>query len=278
MGKYLTEEQVTQFKENGFIMIPGFYREQDILPIQRGIYEIIGQVMIRHGIPDRRVPFSPETFDHGYLDLIRQNRSWGGEVYDAVKQIPALIRLVGHPCHEAIFRELRPGAIPDVAAGGYGIRIDNPYEDKYRAMWHQEYPAQLRSIDGLVFWTPLVPVTEELGPVMFCPGSQKEGPLPVCEADPEKGRTGVYALQIHNEAYYIAKYKHVAPLTQPGDLVIIDFPVLHASGFNRGTRPRWSVQIRYSNFADPTRRSLGWSGSFAAGIDFRQIHPELFVQ
>jgi hypothetical protein len=35
-------------------MIPRFYREQDILPIQRGIYEIIGQVMIRHGIPDRR--------------------------------------------------------------------------------------------------------------------------------------------------------------------------------------------------------------------------------
>jgi len=278
MSKYLTEQQVMQFNKDGVLLLPGFYSEEDILLIQRGIYDVIGHVMIKNGVPDNRAPFSPETFDQGYLDLIKQNRAWGGEVYDGIKQIPAFIRLVAHPAHEVIMAELRPGALPGVAAGGYGIRIDNPYEDKFRAMWHQEYPAQLRSIDGVVFWSPLVPITEDLGPVMFCPGSQVEGPLPVCEADPEKaGRSGAYALQIHNEADYLTKYDHVAPLTSPRDLVIIDFLVLHASGYNRGSRPRWSMQFRYFNFAEPTGRSHAWRGSYAAGVDFRKIHPELFV-
>lgn len=278
MSQYLTEQQVAQFNNNGVIIIPGFYRDEDIQPIQRGIYEVIGHVMIKNGVPDTRAPFTPETFDQGYLDLIKQNRTWGGEIYDAIKQIPAFLRLVAHPAHEAILAELRPRAMPGVAAGGYGIRIDNPFEDKFRAMWHQEYPAQLRSTDGLVFWTPLIPITEDLGPVAFCPGSQVEGPLAVCEADPEKaGRSGAYALQIHNEADYIAKYDQVAPLTNPRDLVIIDFLVLHASGYNRGTRSRWSMQFRYFNFAEPTGRGHAWRGSFAAGVDFRKVHPDLFV-
>jgi Protein involved in biosynthesis of mitomycin antibiotics/polyketide fumonisin len=146
-------------------------------------------------------------------------------------------------------------------------------------MWHQEYPAQLRSIDGLVFWSPLVPLAEELGPVMFCPGSQVEGPLPVCEADPENvGRTGAYSLLLHNESEYLSKYKQIAPLTKPRDLVVIDFLVLHASGYNRGDRARWSMQFRYFNFKEPIGRSHGWMGSYAAGVDFRDIHPELLIK
>lgn len=278
MTKYLTNQQVAQFQNDGVLVIPDFYRVENILPVQRGIYDVIGQVMLKNGVPDTRDAFCPEQFDQGYMDLIKQNRAWGGEVYDAIKQIPAFVRLVAHASHEALLSELRPGALPGLAGAGYGIRIDNPYEDKFRAMWHQEYPAQLRSPDGLVFWSPLIPITQELGPVVFCPGSHKEGPLPVCEADPENaGRSGAYALKLKDEESLIAKYAKLAPLTQPLDLVIIDFLVLHASGYNRGSRPRWTMQFRYFNFAEPTGRSHAWRGSYAAGVDFRKIHPELFV-
>jgi hypothetical protein len=278
MSRILTDGQVSEFSSNGVIVIPDFYRTEEILPIKRGIYDVIGHVMIKNGISDTREPFTPETFDQGYMELIRKNRVMGGEVYDGIKQIPAFLRLVAHPVHETVMSELRAGAQPGVAAGGYGIRIDNPFEDKFRAMWHQEYPAQLRSSDGLVFWSPLISVTQDLGPVDFCLGSQTEGPLPVCQADPEGvGRSGAYALQIHNVEKFISKYKKFSPLTKPGDLVIIDFLVLHASGYNRGTRPRWTMQFRYFNFAEPTGRSHAWRGSFAAGEDFSKIHPELYI-
>ena len=273
----LSAEQRQTFAESGLLVIPGFYDLQaDIEPVQRAIHEVIGQVMVRHGVQDRRGPCRPADFDAGYLDLIRSDRTWGAETYDAVKQIPSFIRLVAHPAHEQVMRELRAGSVPGIAAGGYGIRIDNPNEDRYRAQWHQEYPAQLRSLDGLVFWSPLVPVDEAIGPVQFCPGSHREGPLPVFTSDPnDASRTRAYGLMLKDEESLIARYPRVAPLLSPTDLVVVDFLLLHASGHNCGQRARWSMQFRYFNFAEPTGRSHAWKGSFAAGVDFRDVHPEL---
>lgn len=273
----LTQNQISDFKERGFLILRGFYdKVSDISPIQKGIYDVINQVMVKNNVRSTRQPFAPESFDSGYLELIRNNRTWGGEIYDAVKQLPPLIRLVADSRHEQIFKQLREEAIPGIAAGGYGIRIDNPHEDKYRAMWHQEYPAQLRSIDGIVFWSSLVPITEEMGPLKICPCSHHAGPLPVLIADPDQsGRSGAYALALADEEQVLSRHPKEHLLTNPGDLIIIDFLLLHASGHNRSTRSRWSMQFRYFNFAEPIGRSHGWKGSFAAGIDFRSVHPDL---
>ncbi len=275
--KLLTDAQAAEFHSNGVLILKGFYDlERDICPIQQAIYEIIGLVISKYELPIVRPDFSPKNFDAGFLQLIAINRSYGAEIYDAIKQIPAFIRLVALQVHEQLFLELRTGSMPAVAAGGFGIRIDNPNEDRFRANWHQEYPAQLRSLDGLVYWSPLVTVTEEMGPVEFCPGSQVEGPIPVFTQDknnPEK--VGAYSLTLKDEVNLLKKYTHVNPLTVPGDLVIVDFLVLHASGHNRSKRSRWSMQLRYFNFMEPTGQSHGWKGSYAAGIDFSQIHPEL---
>lgn len=274
----LIESQRRAFERDGVLVIPGFYDlEKDILPIQRSIYDIIGLVLDKYRVAVERAPFSAETFDSGYQALIAINRAYGGEVYDAVKQIPAFVRLVAHPGHDLLLRELRgTESIPGVAAGGYGIRIDNPGEDRFRAHWHQEYPAQLRSLDGLVYWSPLLAVSEEMGPVRFCLGSHHLGPIPVTSQN-EGGRSAAYALVLHQEAERIAPFVQIAPLTRPGDLVVVDFLVLHASGYNRAQRSRWSMQLRYFNFREPTGRAHGWKGSYAAGVDFRTIHPELFI-
>ncbi|HEX5337633.1 MAG TPA: phytanoyl-CoA dioxygenase family protein [Gallionella sp.] len=277
--RLLTEKQVADFNRDGVLILKGFYDlERDIQPIQKSIYEIIGLIIEKYNLSIVRPAYSPETFDAGFQQIIAANRAYGSEIYDAVKQIPAFIRLVTHPLHEQLFRELSPGSFPAIAAGGYGIRIDNPNEDRFRANWHQEYPTQLRSLDGVVYWSPLVPVTEDMGPVEFCPGSQVEGPVPVYTRDPKNPqKTGAYSLTLKDEESLLLKYPHISPLTVPGDLVIIDFLVLHASGHNRSQRSRWSMQLRYFNFKEPTGLAHGWKGSYAAGVDFRQIHPELCV-
>ena len=273
----LQTEQIEQFERDGVLVLRSVYELTDIVAIQKGIYDIIGLVMQQHNISDARKPFSIENFDDGFNAMIQQNRELGAVVYDAVKQIPAFIRLLSHPIHEQIMQQLRPVSQPGIAAGGYGIRIDNPHEDQFRAQWHQEYPAQLRSLNGLVFWSSLVPVDEMLGPVVFCPGSHKEGPLPVSTCFNDAKRKGAYNLMLHDEADFIAKYPRIAPLSRPGDLVIIDFLVLHASGHNRSERSRWTMQFRYFDFSEPTVMAHGWKGSFAAGFDFRLAHPELCV-
>lgn len=275
----LTAEQVGAFARDGVVVVRGFYdTRREIEPIQRAVYQIIGLVAAKHGIAIGRRPYAPDAFDDGFNQLIARDRSIGGEVYDAVKQIPAFVRLVACEKNEAVLRQLRASDLPGVAAGGYGIRIDNPNEERYRAPWHQEYPAQLRSLDGVVFWSPLVPMTAALGPVEICLGSHKVGPVRVHGRDPRNPeKTGAYALILENEANLISRYARAAPLTMPGDVVLIDFLTLHQSGLNAGNRSRWSMQFRLFNFREPTGIRIGWKGSYAAGVDFRSIHPELMA-
>lgn len=279
LPKLLTQEQLETFNQNGFIVLPSFYDlKQDIEPIQYGIYKIIGILIDKYQLSTNKLPFSPENFDFGYQQLISHNRSIGGEVYDAIKQIPAFIRLVASPLHESLFAQLRQTDMTGIAAGGYGIRIDNPFEEKYRAPWHQDYPAQFRSLDGLVFWSSLIPITRELGPVEFCLGSHKDGLVPVYTKDSKNSeKSGAYSLILENEQDLITRYQRIAPLSKPGDLIIIDFLTLHASSFNKGKRSRWSMQIRYFNFHDTTGIKIGWKGSFASGIDIKEVHPELIL-
>jgi hypothetical protein len=275
----LSEEQIKSFSEKGFLLLLDFYPKHLIEEIQLGIYEIIGQVIKRHGVVDIRPNFSPNLFDAEFNKLITLDRGIGAEIYDAIKQVPAFIRLLADPAHAQIMKQLRPKSIPGVVSGGYGIRIDNPHEDQYRAYWHQEYPAQLKSLNGLVYWSSLVPINLELGPVEFCEGSHKEGPLPVLiDKGLDGARKGAYSLKLYNEQDLLDKYLKVAPISSVGDLVVIDFLVLHASGRNISQRSRWSMQFRYFDFNEPVGISHGWKGSFAAGIDFSKVHPELCVR
>lgn len=275
----LTTEELATFQRDGVLVVKQFYdREALIEPIQRGVHRLVGLLIRKYGLSITQPQFSPETFDSGYQELIAVNRRYGAELYDAVKMIPAFVRFCACEQHDQILSQLRGTDAPGIAAGGYGIRIDNPNEEKFRADWHQDYPAQLRSFDGIVFWSSLVRVTPDIGPVEFCIGSHKGGPVPVHTTHPSNPeKTGAYALYLQNEEEIVARYPHVAPTSEPGDLIVLDYHTIHRSGFNRGSRSRWSMQIRYFNYCDPVGLSYGWKGSFAAGVKLQDVHPELVV-
>jgi ectoine hydroxylase-related dioxygenase (phytanoyl-CoA dioxygenase family) len=279
LNNLLTEKQVADFQEYGYVVIKDFYdRQREIEPIQYGIWKILGILFKKYHIEVEAKNFSPETFDYGYQKLISVNRRYGGEVYDAVKQIPSFMRLISLEKNDQIFTQLRNTNTPAIAAGGYGIRIDNPHEEKYRSLWHYEYRDQLRSIDGIVFWTPLVKLTPEMGPVQICPKSHSGGLRRSYLNDPSNPeKTGVYAMRLENEEALIAQYGTVAPLSEPGDLVLMDFLTLHSSGVNTSARSRWSIQFRYFSFEDPSGISINWTGCVASGTQLKDIHPELVL-
>lgn len=279
-AEIVTPDMKASFEANGFLVLPNFFDLKDTIePIQLGAYNIIGQVLARAGLTDDRRPFKPSSFDEKYQELIARDRGLGGLIYDAVKQIPAFMRLCADRRLEQIFKELRPNSAPGLAAGGYGIRIDNPNEEKFRAPWHQEYPGQLRSLNGLVYWSPLVEITPDLGPVKIAVASHKIGAVPVYTKDPKNpDKSGAYSLILRDEENLVSQFAQVSPLTKPGDLVIMDFLVLHASGQNVGQRSRWSMQLRYFDFNEPTGVRHGWKGSFATGVDFGKVHPELVLE
>lgn len=274
----INHDQKQQFEHDGVLVIKGFYDvKREITPIQKHIYEIIGLIAKRHGISIQRPPFEGCNFDASYLDIIKNDRNLGAEVYDLVKQIPSFIRLISSKKVEALFCDLRGTDMAGIGAGSYGIRIDNPHEEQFRSHWHQEFVFQPQSMDGIVFWTPLVPITRDLGPVIVCPGSHKNGLCVYTRHGTHANKSGSYQIGLNNETEVVKQYNHIAPLTVPGDLIIMDFLTIHQSGFNISNRSRWSIQSRFFNFNEPTGIEIGWKASITAGSDVEKIFPKNFI-
>jgi ectoine hydroxylase-related dioxygenase (phytanoyl-CoA dioxygenase family) len=279
VNNFMDPQCKKNFYDNGFLVLKNFYDiETEIRPIQKAIYQIIGLVMQRHSISIERDLFSGDNFDSGYLELIAINRDYGSEVYDLVKQIPSFLRLIASDKAQELFCKLRDTDVPGIGAASYGIRIDNPFEEIFRSQWHQEFLVQPQSMDGIVFWTPLLKVTEDMGPVIVCSKSHKDGLCMYSKTKAYANKIGAYKIGINDEDAVVSRYEKIAPLTSPGDLILMDFLTIHQSGFNISDRSRWTIQSRFFNFKEETGMRIGWKASVVAGTDVEKIFPNNFTE
>jgi hypothetical protein len=258
-----------RFARDGFVMLPGWLDvERDLVPLQRELGMLIEHAARACGTT-YDVPADPAEFDRGYLALIAAHPEVQPLVYDMAKNLVSFQRLIVCDSLAALFRELRETELAGTAPGANGVRIDRPGDDKRLAPWHQEFQYQFRSLDGITFWMPLVPVTEAMGPVVLARGSHRGGVEPLIDTT-GSGELGIASgsyggLRLPDEATIPERYELYAPESVPGDLFAFDFLTLHASGPNVGTRARWTVQIRYFNFSDSYGASIRWMGGLKHG-------------
>lgn len=267
----ISQKDIEQFKNEGFLYIPSFYNlETEILPIQKDIYQLIHILIKEHNLSIIQEPFSSQSFDSGLEELLRNYRPLVSQIYDAVKKIPSYVRLACLQKNEEVARILLNSKFVGFANRGYGIRMDNPFEDMFLTQWHQDYVSQLCAKNGVVLWSPLRDVTSDMGPVEFCPGSHRDGIFKVL-----RDGDGSYGLKIKNEEQIVRKYDSLVPEVKVGDMVIIDYLLLHRSTPNRSKHTRWAMISRYFDFLDPIGISYGWKGGLQEGNSFEKIHPDL---
>jgi len=197
-------------------------------------------------------------------------RAQAAIVYDAMKRLPSYVQLTASAKHAEVAKQLLRSEFVGFAPRGYGIRLDHPGEDKFLTQLHQDYTSQLISPRGVVFWSPLRKVTKELGPVVLYPGSHKLGVQRI-----EKRGEGSYGLHLPNDEELRRQFTAIAPEPDVGDVVAVDYLLLHESSPNRSNRTRWAMICRYFDFHEETGIRHGWKGGLAEGNSFETIHPEL---
>jgi Phytanoyl-CoA dioxygenase (PhyH) len=257
------------FERDGFLVLRGWLDVRaELEPLQRELGMLIEHAARACGA-EWQAPEDPSEFDRGYLALVEAHPDVQPLVYDNAKNLVAFQRLIVGERLAGLFRDLRGTELAGTAPGSNGVRIDRPSDDRRLAPWHQEFQYQFRSLDGVTFWIPLVPVTPEMGPVVLARGSHRGGVEPLVDAsgngEAETAFGSYGALRIAGEATIAERYEICAPVSEPGDLFAFDFLTLHASGANAGARARWTVQIRYFNFADAYGASIRWMGGLKHG-------------
>jgi hypothetical protein len=275
----LDEQQIASFERDGFLIArqwldPGV----DILPLQRDLGLLIARAAAACNTT-YQIAENPEDFDHGYLQLVAQVPEIAPIVYDMAKNLISFQRLIVSPRLSAVYQQLRGTPLSGSAPGANGIRIDRPGIVKHLSPWHQEFPYQIRSLDGMTFWMPLVPTTLEMGPVTVAAGSHRSGIFPIVDLNgtgDEDLKVGNFTnLRVDDEATIPNRYTVLQPTTKPGDLLIIDNLTLHASAPNLSNRSRWSAQIRYFNFYDPYGTHVRWSGGVKHGKTLSEVNADL---
>lgn len=266
-----TKDEIEQYRRDGVLYLQSFYNlDTEILPIKKDIYKIITILIERYNLPIKQELFSPENFDSGLIEMVKNHRKVVGILYDAVKKIPSYVQLSSSPKHDILAKCLIDTDFFGFANRGYGMRMDNPNEDVFLTQWHQDYVSQLCAPKGIVLWSPLRNVTMKVGPVQICPGSHLNGIYPII-----RDGDGSYGLKLKNEEQILKNYEIIVPEVKAGDLVVIDYLTLHASTANRSDYTRWAMISRYFDFLDETGKRNGWKGGLQEGNSFETIHPEL---
>lgn len=262
------------FARDGFVVLQGLLDvESDIRPLQTELGRLIQRTARVLG-EDHALPDDPDEFDRGFIELVARHPRASGLVYDMAKALIPFARLCAHERIVGAFCALRDAEFCGSADQMCGVRIDRP-DNRFRSPWHQEFPSLFRSLEGVTFWTPLTPMTQEMGAVLLSAGSHRDGVHRIDAGqgtEAEMAAGGYENFRIENEDAVLAQHEVVAPLLAMGDVVALDFLTLHRSGINRSQRTRWSAQMRLMNFDDPVGIDLGWTGGIKSGKTVREIN------
>lgn len=272
----ITQEQVEDFHENGYVVLENFYDSHLIHVLCEEIRGICLLLSKHHNIP------VDGCFQKIYKTLTEHTPSLHGVIYDALKNLPSFLRLVSLQKNVDLAAHLFLGSGSShigIAAKSYGIRIDQPMDDIFRTDWHQDFHSHARSKKGLVFWTSLTDITQSMGALQVLPGTHKAGPKMLIDYRDDSLKSGDYtkianAVKIEHMNDIIANGDVMDVCVSSGDLLVFDYHLLHRSGFNQSEKCRWTIQIRLFDFNEPWGIERAWSGSVTSGVDYSRIIPE----
>jgi len=275
----IDEHHVEHYQKHGYLLLKQYYDRTMLLDLCYEIHKIICFFLQKNNIDHRKMKRDEMDFNHfdDHLnELAKHKRSEVGLIYDLVKQIPQFIHLSSSKQNSELYQALIKSDSVAWTAQGNGIRIDLPQEEAFLYSWHQDFPYQLRSMDGGVFWSPLCSVTSENGALSIAEGSHQQGVCKLYYDELHQASKRSYKLKIRNVDEIIKTYQTKRVCMDPGDLLVFDFKLLHQSGLNVSAKARWSMQFRYFNILDDFGVATHWQGGYESGRPIEMTMPELF--
>lgn len=248
----------------GYAVVHGYVPSNNLIkPLWESIHSVAGVIAKSMGLVWPKFENGVETSD-AILGLAKQDRAFVAKIYDQAKQLPAFLQLASWEGFAWLFQHFFPGSVVGIGESSYGVRFDLPWEEQFRSHWHQEHAYNPQSPEGLVFWVPLTDLNPDMGGVEILAGSHVEGTIHHAPLAKYGSKSGLYQVGIPTEDLLTQRYEVHRPIVRAGDLVVMRFDCVHQSGFNRSSRLRATLQVRYFDFLDPIGIVRGWPSSPSA--------------
>ena len=256
-----SQNEIERYRDEGIIVLKNFVPSSAILEIRERISELASRIALERLSLKVEVSSDADNFDSGYRLLLEKNSSLAGLVYDATKKIPQVVRWAAGMELESCASALLGCDNPLWAARGYCIRADSPGDKVHKTQLHQDFHSQLGGLPGVVFWTPLRDVSLDMGPVIHWPSTHLQGVMPL----KVKGQGSQDLLLDLESVAEVSSHAPTQDTSIVGDVIAIDYLLLHESGFNSSEKTRWCLMSRWFDPSTDISLKLGWRGGLQEG-------------
>lgn len=225
-------EELVMF-EDGYVVIRGALNKQNLQMLKAEACDIFVTQLQRHKL-------HIGTFEENMVKLAAQ---FPLTLYSCGKQVQNLWRLHQLMVSDEILvqlkqiAKLRESQINTKPVLFFHNKNLASREVYYKVPAHQDYASTQGSLNSVVVWAPLAPISEDMGRLEVLPGSHL---------------TGAQWTDIHDNFGMCPQDGDFVPLDlEVGDMVLFSTLLVHRSGNNTtDSRIRWSVNFRYSDLAD----------------------------
>ena len=247
-GKQNHNDLLKEFNKNGYIIQRGIYSEADFEELFFAFYDLALSCAKRNSIfidydyfPSlSKVSYQDdlEMLDKLLLIILKANKSFIGEIYDAFSYSSTFLRFISNKKVEEI-AQICLGLQKNTTLYGWTnrVRIDPPGDNRRTYGWHQEVFYTQPRFSYLQTWAPVLrDTTFENGTIWIKVGSHKEGIAKQTWNEIEGKAT-----QIIIDKEILDKYKSKNLEMKKGDVLFFDGYLAHSSGSNTTKN-----EIRYS--------------------------------
>ena len=268
----LTEQQLSSFYKNGYLVVEQVLDNEDLLPLEREYAELLDQLAKQLYLDgDIDSAFADCEFDERFARVIAQYPDLIDRMNISLPLQNGDIDADSYHAHTgpAVFGLLRNRKILDVVESVIGPEIASSPVQQMRikpplgqltddniahsgvgnTTWHQDTVAVLPEAletDQVTVWIAVTDASEENGCLASIPGSHLEGPHQ--HVPGEIPREPTVPAEIIN-----SRRGESLPVKR-GGIILFHRNNIHCSRPNRSERLRWSVDIRYHPLGQPNGR------------------------
>ncbi|MEO0965543.1 MAG: phytanoyl-CoA dioxygenase family protein [Planctomycetota bacterium] len=241
---YLTEDQLKQYEEIGFVVLPSVLDQGDLAGVKRAMNNKVDW-MAKGWLEEGLIPslYEDEPFESRLARIashlteeqyLRHGRGWRDrdpgyfDLMSNPKILNAVESLIGPEIFSNPVYNTRP-KVPGVAAGA--------------VPWHQDksYWPDANSNPVITVWVPIVEANLLNGCLHIWPRTHREKVL----AWHKETYSGTGFLEIDDEHLTQAEREMVALPVAAGSMILFNDRCIHMSTLNRAETVRWSVDLRY---------------------------------
>jgi hypothetical protein len=249
---HLTEQELKQFDEDGYVVKPQVFSEEDLKPLREAMSEIVATEAARLKSEGKlSETFHDEPFQRRLACIFKESPEAGQEIYQKIigkggggYSGEAIFKMMVHPpllaCIESIVG-------PDIVASSvYRIRPKMPKHLGTEVPWHQDSGYFMEHCDAQMIvtcWVPLVDATVENGCLWVQPKSHKNGIIR------HHTRPNAGYLVIADED--LPEIESFPVEMKAGDVLLMTNITPHCSKENNTDDVRWSFDLRYQNMNVP---------------------------